>query len=195
MKKIRISPNANVVSVETLKGKFERLANSVGDNGLTPNFSYTIIPGAYGVKAGINPQTNKPLEYPIIKAVKIGVKSNKVSGLSDLSINSLKRTINIDETTTDVVDFSSILPNCTELNSLQLLEHLPAEKMFAVVPNGTLLASTNFDTVVRPRQLYKVVEFLDAAKINEVLDAAITAGLIEEETETETAEKATKPKK
>ena len=195
MKKVKISPNASVVSVETLRTKFERLAANVGDNGLTPNFQYIIIANSYGVKAGVNPQTNKPLEYPTIKAVKIGTKSNKVSGLSDLSINSLKRTINIDETTTDVVDFSSILPNCTELNSLQLLEHLPADRMFAVVPNGTLLASTNFDTVVRPRQVYKVVEFLDAAKINEVLDAAISVGLIEEETETETAEKATKPKK
>ena len=193
MKKVKISPNANVVSVETLRTKFERLAANIGDNGLTPNFQYIIIANSYGVKAGVNPQTNKPLEYPTIKAVKIGTKSNKVSGLSDLSINSLKRTINIDETTTDVVDFSSILPNCTELNSLQLLEHLPADRMFAVVPNGTLLASTNFDTVVRPRQVYKVVEFLDAAKINEVLDAAISAGLIEEETEE--TEKATKPKK
>ena len=109
MKKVKISPNANVVSVETLKQKFERLALSVGDNGLTPNFSYTIIPGAYGVKAGINPQTNKPLEYPIIKAVKIGVKSNKVSGLSELSINSLKRTINIEDSTSDVIDFSAII--------------------------------------------------------------------------------------
>ena len=193
MKKVKISPSANIVSVETLRTKFERLAANVGDNGLTPNFQYIIIANSYGVKAGVNPQTNKPLEYPTIKAVKIGTKSNKVSGLSDLSINSLKRTINIDETTTDVVDFSSILPNCTELNSLQLLEHLPADRMFAVVPNGTLLASTNFDTVVRPRQVYKVVEFLDAAKINEVLDAAISAGLIEEETEE--TEKATKPKK
>ena len=186
MKKVRISPSANIVSVETLKTKFERLAANIGDNGLTPNFQYIIIANSYGVKAGVNPQTNKPIEYPIIKAVKIGTKSNKVSGLSDLSVNSLKRTVNIDETTADVVDFSSILPNCTELNSLQLLEHLPADRMFAVVPNGTLLASTNFDTVVRPRQVYKVVEFLDAAKINEVLDAAISAGLIEEETETET---------
>ena len=194
MKKVKISPNANVVNVETLRTKFERLAANIGDNGLTPNFQYIIIANSYGVKSGINPQTNKPLEYPIIKAVKIGAKSNKVSGLSDLSINSLKRTINIDETTADVVDFSSILPNCTELNSLQLLEHLPAEKMFAVIPNGTLLASTNFDTAVRPRQVYKVVEFLDAAKINEVLDAAITAGLIELE-EPEKAEKAEKPKK
>ena len=190
MKKVKISPNANVVSVETLRTKFERLAANIGDNGLTPNFQYIIIANSYGVKNGVNPQTNKPIEYPIIKAVKIGTKSNKVSGLSDLSVNSLKRTVNIDETTADVVDFSSILPNCTELNSLQLLEHLPADRMFAVIPNGTLLASTNFDTVVRPRQVYKVVEFLDAAKINEVLDAAITAGLIEEETET-----ATKPKK
>ena len=194
MKKVKISPNANVVSVATLRTKFERLAANIGDNGLTPNFQYIIIANSYGVKSGINPQTNKPLEYPIIKAVKIGTKSNKVSGLSDLSVNSLKRTVNIDETTADVVDFSSILPNCMELNSLQLLEHLPADKMFAVVPNGTLLASTNFDTVVRPRQVYKVVEFLDAAKINEVLDAAISAGLIEEETETET-EKATETEK
>ena len=91
----------------------------------------------------------------------------------------------------DVVDFSSILPNCTELNSLQLLEHLPADRMFAVVPNGTLLASTNFDTVVRPRQVYKVVEFLDNAKIDEVLETAKMAGLID----IEEPEAATKPKK
>ena len=70
MKKVKISPNANVVSVETLRTKFERLAANIGDNGLTPNFQYIIIANAYGVKSGINPQTNKPLEYPIIKAVK-----------------------------------------------------------------------------------------------------------------------------
>ena len=191
MKKFKISPNANIVSVETLKSKFERLAANIGDNGLTPNFQYVIISGAYGVKSGINPQNNKPIEYPIIKAVKIGTKSNKVSGLSDLSVNSLKRTVNIDENTADVVDFSSILPNCMELNSLQLLEHLPADRMFAVVPNGTVLASTNFDTVVRPRQVYKVIELVDNTKINAVIEAAISAGLID----VEEPEKAEKPKK
>ena len=191
MKKFKISPNANIVSVETLRTKFERLAANIGDNGLTPNFQYIIIANSYGVKSGINPQTNKPLEYPIIKAVKIGTKSNKVSGLSDLSVNSLKRTVNVEDSSMDVVDFSSILPNCTELNSLQLLEHLPADRMFAVVPNGTLLASTNFDTVVRPRQVYKVVEFLDNAKIDEVLETAKAAGIID----IEEPEAATKPKK
>ena len=191
MKKVKISPNANVVSVETLRTKFERLAANIGDNGLTPNFQYIIIANSYGVKAGINPQTNKPLEYPIIKAVKIGTKSNKVSGLSELSINSLKRTINIEDSTSDVVDFSSILPNCTELNSLQLLEHLPAEKMFAIVPNGTVVSTTNFDSTSRPRSVYKVIELTDMAVIENVINTAITAGLIEEET----PETATKPKK
>ena len=179
MKKIRISPNANVVSVETLKGKFERLANSVGDNGLTPNFSYTIIPGAYGVKAGINPQTNKPLEYPIIKAVKIGVKSNKVSGLSELSINSLKRTINIEDSTSDVIDFSAIITNAAELNALQLWESLPSEKMFAIVPNGTVVSTTNFDSTSRPRSIYKVIELADEKTVTEILATTKAAGLTE----------------
>ena len=191
MKKIKISPNANVVSVETLKGKFERLANSVGDNGLTPNFSYTIIPGAYGVKAGINPQTNKPLEYPIIKAVKIGVKSNKVSGLSELSINSLKRTINIEDSTSDVIDFSAIITNAAELNALQLLESLPSEKMFAIVPNGTVVSTTNFDSTSRPRSIYKVIEITDETTVNNVLETAKTAGIITFE-EPEEAEKKSK---
>ena len=191
MKKVKISPNANVVSVETLRTKFERLSANIGDNGLTPNFQYIIIANAYGVKAGINPQTNKPLEYPIIKAVKIGTKSNKISGLSDLSINSLKRTINIEDSTSDVIDFSAILPNSAELNSLQILESLPSEKMFAIVPNGTVVSTTNFDSTSRPRSVYKVIELTDMAVIENVINTAITAGLIEEET----PETATKPKK
>ena len=191
MKKVKISPNANVVSVETLRTKFERLAANIGDNGLTPNFQYVIIANSYGVKAGINPQTNKPLEYPIIKAVKIGAKSNKISGLSDLSINSLKRTINIEDSTSDVIDFSAILPNCTELNSLQILESLPSEKMFAIVPNGTVVSTTNFDSTLRPRSVYKVIELADMAVIENVINTAITAGLIE----LEEPEKAEKPKK
>ena len=191
MKKVKISPNANVVSVETLRTKFERLAANIGDNGLTPNFQYIIIANSYGVKSGINPQTNKPLEYPIIKAVKIGTKSNKISGLSDLSINSLKRTINIEDSTSDVIDFSSILTNSAELNSLQILESLPSEKMFAIVPNGTVVSTTNFDSTSRPRSVYKVIEITDMAVIENVINTAITAGLIEEET----PETATKPKK
>ena len=191
MKKVKISPNANVVSVETLRTKFERLAANIGDNGLTPNFQYIIIANAYGVKSGINPQTNKPIEYPIIKAVKIGTKSNKISGLSDLSINSLKRTINIEDSTSDVIDFSSILTNSAELNSLQILESLPSEKMFAIVPNGTVVSTTNFDSTSRPRSVYKVIELTDMAVIENVINTAITAGLIEEET----PETATKPKK
>ena len=191
MKKVKISPNANVLSAETLRTKFERLAANIGDNGLTPNFQYIIIANAYGVKSGINPQTNKPIEYPIIKAIKIGTKSNKISGLSDLSINSLKRTINIEDSTSDVIDFSSILPNCTELNSLQILESLPSEKMFAIVPNGTVVSTTNFDSTSRPRSVYKVMEITDMAVIENVINTAITAGLIEEET----PETATKPKK
>ena len=191
MKKVKISPNANVVSVETLRTKFERLAANIGDNGLTPNFQYIIIANAYGVKSGINPQTNKPIEYPIIKAVKIGTKSNKISGLSDLSINSLKRTINIEDSTSDVIDFSSILTNSAELNSLQILESLPSEKMFAIVPNGTVVSTTNFDSTSRPRSVYKVIELTDMAVIENVINTAISAGLIEEET----PETATKPKK
>ena len=191
MKKVKISPNANVVSVETLRTKFERLAANIGDNGLTPNFQYIIIANAYGVKSGINPQTNKPIEYPIIKAVKIGTKSNKISGLSDLSINSLKRTINIEDSTSDVIDFSSILTNSAELNSLQILESLPSEKMFAIVPNGTVVSTTNFDSTSRPRSVYKVIELTDMAVIENVINTAITAGLNEEET----PETATKPKK
>ena len=191
MKKVKISPNANVVSVETLRTKFERLAANIGENGLTPNFQYIIIANSYGVKAGINPQTNKPLEYPIIKAVKIGAKSNKISGLSDLSINSLKRTINIEDSTSDVIDFSSILTNSAELNSLQILESLPSEKMFAIVPNGTVVSTTNFDSTSRPRSVYKVIELTDRAVIENVINTAITAGLIE----LEEPEKAEKPKK
>ena len=191
MKKVKISPNANVVSVETLRTKFERLAANIGDNGLTPNFQYIIIANAYGVKSGINPQTNKPIEYPIIKAVKIGTKSNKISGLSDLSINSLKRTINIEDSTSDVIDFSSILTNSAELNSLQILESLPSEKMFAIVPNGTVVSTTNFDSTSRPRSVYKVIELTDMAVIENVINTAITAGLIE----LEEPEKAEKPKK
>ena len=177
MKKVKISPNANVVSVETLRTKFERLAANIGDNGLTPNFQYIIIANAYGVKSGINPQTNKPIEYPIIKAVKIGTKSNKVSGLSDLSVNSLKRTINVDDSTLDVIDFSSILPDAPELNALQILESLPEDKVFAVVPNGAVVSTTNFDSTSRPRQVYKVVEISDAAKVTEILAATKAAGI------------------
>lgn len=192
MKKVKVVPNEAVVSVETLKQKFERLGQSIGENGLTPNFQYIIIANTYGVKAGINPQTNKPLEYPIIKAVKIGSKSNKISGLSDLSINSLKKTINIEDATSDVIDFSSILPNCSELNPLQILESLPSEKMFAIVPNGTVVSTTNFDSTSRPRSIYKAVEISDETTINNVLETAVKAGLITfEEPEAAT----TKPKK
>ena len=191
MKKVKISPTANVVTIETLKSKFERLSLAIGENGLTPNFTYTIIPGTYGIKAGVNPQTNKPVEYPTVRAVKIGQKSNKISGMAELSINSLKRTINIEDSTSDVIDFSSILPNCTELNSLQILESLPSEKMFAIVPNGTVVSTTNFDSTSRPRSVYKVMEITDMAVIENVINTAITAGLIEEET----PETATKPKK
>ena len=191
MKKIKISPNANVVSVETLRTKFERLAANIGDNGLTPNFQYIIIANAYGVKAGINPQTNKPVEYPTVKAVKIGNKSAKVSGLSELSINSLKRTVNVEDSSIDVVDFSTVITNSSELNSLQLLETLDKNKLFAVVPNGTVVSTTNFDSTSRPRPVYKVMEITDMAVIENVINTAITAGLIEEET----PETATKPKK
>ena len=177
MKKFKLSPSASVQTAEQIRQKFERLAQNVGANGLTPNFQYAIISGAYDTKSGINPQTNKPVDYPIIKAIKIGVKSNKVSGLSDLSINSLKRTINVDDSTLDVIDFSAILPDCSELNALQILETLPEDKCFAIVPNGTVLASTNFDANVRPRQLYKVVEISDAAKVTEILAATKAAGI------------------
>ena len=179
MKKFKISPNANIVSVETLKSKFERLSLSVGENGLTPNFLYAIVSGAYGVKAGVNPQTNKPVEYPTVRAVKIGQKSSKVSGLSELSINSLKRTVNVDEQTVDVIDFTAILPDCSELNALQILESLKEDKVFAIVPNGTVLASTNFDANIRPRQLYKVVELTDAATITNIIKATKDAGITE----------------
>ena len=191
MKKVKISPSANVITVETLKSKFERLSLAIGENGLTPNFTYTIIPGTYGIKAGVNPQTNKPVEYPTVRAVKIGQKSNKISGMAELSINSLKRTINIEDSTSDVIDFSSILTNSAELNSLQILESLPSEKMFAIVPNGTVVSTTNFDSTSRPRSVYKVIELTDMAVIENVINTAITAGLIEEET----PETATKPKK
>ena len=191
MKKIKISPSANVVTAAQLKGKFERLASGVGDNGLTPSFQYAIIQGAYGIKSGVNPQTNKPVEYPTVKAIKIGNKSAKVSGLSELSINSLKRTVNIEENSIDVIDFSSILSNHSELNSLQILESLPSEKLFAIVPNGTVVSSTNFDSTLRPRAIYKVIELTDMAVIENVINTAITAGLIE----LEEPEKAEKPKK
>ena len=191
MKKVKISPNANVVSVETLRTKFERLAANIGENGLTPNFQYIIIANSYGVKAGVNPQTNKPVEYPTVRAVKIGQKSNKISGMAELSINSLKRTVNIEENSIDVIDFSSILSNHSELNSLQILESLPSEKLFAIVPNGTVVSTTNFDSTSRPRSVYKVIELTDMAVIENVINTAITAGLIEEET----PETATKPKK
>ena len=191
MKKVKISPNANVVSVETLKSKFERLSLAIGENGLTPNFTYAIIPGTYGIKAGVNPQTNKPVEYPTVRAVKIGQKSNKISGFSELSINSLKRTVNVEDSSIDVVDFSTVITNSSELNSLQLLETLDKNKLFAIIPNGTVVSSTNFDTVNRPRSVYKVMEITDMAVIENVINTAITAGLIEEET----PETATKPKK
>lgn len=190
MKKVKISPNANVVSVETLTTKFQRLAISVGDNGLTSSFSYVLIHSTYGIKEGVNPQTRQAVEYPTIRAIKIGSKSNKVCGIAELSINSLKRTVNVEESSVDVVDFSTVITNSSELNALQLLETLNKEKFFMIVPNGTILASTNFDTVVRPRQVFKVVELIDEATINAVIEAAITAGLIEEETP-----EATKPKK
>lgn len=179
MKKFKLAPAANVVTVETLKSKFERLSLSVGENGLTPNFKYVLIQGAYNVKSGINPQTNKPVEYATVKSVRIGEKSGKVSGLSELSINSLKRTVNVDEQTVDVIDFTTILPNCSELNALQLLESLNEDKVFAIVPNGTVLANTNFDTNVRPRQLYKVIEISDAATITAVTKATKDVGLTE----------------
>ena len=178
MKKFKISPKANVQTVEQLKEKFERLGQSVGANGLTPSFKYVLIAGAYDTKTGINPQNNKPVDYPIIKSVKIGQKSDKVNGIADLSINSLKRTVNVDEQTINVIDFS-VLSNAEELNALQLLETLDESKCFAIVPNGTVLASTNFDANIRPRQLYKVIELTDAAKITEVLAATKAAGLTE----------------
>ena len=192
MKKIKIAPAANVVTVETLKSKFERLSSSIGENGLTPNFTYAIIPGTYGIKAGVNPQTNKPVEYPTVRAVKIGNKSAKVSGLSELSINSLKRTVNVDDTTVDVIDFSGILPNCSELNPLQILETLPSDKMFAIVPNGTVVSTTNFDSTSRPRSIYKVIEIADEAAINNILETAKNASLI---TFDEPEKAAEKPKK
>ena len=188
MKKFKISPNANIVSVETLKNKFERLSLSVGENGLTPNFKYVIVQGAYNVKSGINPQNNKPVEYPTVKAVRIGEKSGKVSGLSELSINSLKRTVNVEDSSMDVVDFSTVITNSSELNALQLLETLDKNKMFAIVPNGTVVSCTNFDTVNRPRTVYKVVELIDEATINAVIEAAKNAGLIDIE-EPEAAKK------
>lgn len=179
MKKFKISPNASVQTAEQIKQKFERLAQNVGANGLTPNFQYAIISGAYDTKTGINPQTNKPVDYAVVKAVKIGMKSNKVSGLSDLSINSLKRTINVDDSTLDVIDFSSILPDCSERNALQILESLPEDKVFAVVPNGAVISTTNFDSTSRPRQVYKVIEISDAAMITAVVKATKDAGLTE----------------
>ena len=179
MKKFKISPNANIVSVETLKSKFERLAAAVGENGLTPNFKYVIVQGAYNVKSGINPQTKQAVEYPTVKAVRIGEKSGKISGLSELSINSLKRTINIEDSVIDVIDFTAILPNCSELNALQIIESLEEDKIFAVVPNGTLVGTTNFDSTSRPRQIYKVIELTDAATITAVTKATKDAGLTE----------------
>ena len=103
MKKVKLCPSANIVSAETLKQKFNRLASSIGDNGLTSSFSYVIIAGTYGIKAGINPQNKQTVDYPTVKAVKIGQKSNKVCGIAELSINSLKRTVNIEENFIDVV--------------------------------------------------------------------------------------------
>lgn len=179
MKKVKISPTANVVTIETLKSKFERLSLAIGENGLTPNFTYAIIPGAYGIKAGVNPQTNKPVEYPTVRAVKIGQKSNKISGMAELSINSLKRTINVDDSTLNVIDFSSILPDCSELNALQILETLPSDKMFTIVPNGTVVSTTNFDSTSRPRSIYKVIELADEKTVTEILATTKAAGLTE----------------
>ena len=211
MKKFRILPHEAIVSVETLTTKFQRLATSVGDNGLTSSFSYVLIHSTYGIKEGVNPQTKQAVQYPTIRAIKIGQKSNKVCGIAELSINSLKRTINVEDTTVDVIDFSGVLPNSAELNPLQLLETLDKEKLFMIVPNGTILASTNFDANVRPRQIFKVVELIDTVMITAVIEAAKEAGLITETEETETeeteteetettekaekAEKAEKPKK
>ena len=191
MKKFKLSPNAKVQTVEQIRQKFERLAQNVGANGLTPNFQYAIIQGAYDTKSGINPQTNKPVDYAVVKSVKIGNKSNKVSGIADLSINSLKRTINIDDSSIDVIDFTAVLPDCSELNSLQMLESLPSEKMFAIVPNGTVIANTNFDSTLRPRQLYKCIEIADSSKIDDILETAKKEGIIV----FEEPEAATKPKK
>ena len=179
MKKFKISPNASVQTAAQIKQKFERLAANVGANGLTPNFQYALVQGAYDTKSGINPQTNKPVDYAVVKSVKIGNKSAKISGIADLSINSLKRTVNVDEQTVDVIDFSTILPDCSELNALQILESLKEDKVFAIVPNGTVLASTNFDANVRPRQLYKVVELTDAATITNIIKATKDAGITE----------------
>ena len=179
MKKFKISPNASVQTAEQIKQKFERLAQNVGANGLTPNFQYALIQGAYDTKSGINPQNNKPVDYAVVKSVKIGNKSAKISGIADLSINSLKRTVNVDEQTVDVIDFSAILPDCSELNALQILESLKEDKVFAIVPNGTVLASTNFDANVRPRQLYKVIELTDTTAITAVVKATKDAGLTE----------------
>ena len=179
MKKFKISPNASVQTAEQIKQKFERLAANVGANGLTPNFQYALVQGAYDTKSGINPQTNKPVDYAVVKSVKIGNKSAKISGIADLSINSLKRTVNVDEQTVDVIDFTAILPDCSELNALQILESLKEDKVFAIVPNGTVLANTNFDSNVRPRQLYKCIEISDAAMVTAVIKATKDAGLTE----------------
>ena len=188
MKKFRVLPHEAIVSVETLTTKFQRLAISVGDNGLTSSFSYVLIHSTYGIKEGVNPQTRQAVEYPTIRAIKIGSKSNKVCGIAELSINSLKRTVNVEESSVDVVDFSTVITNSSELNALQLLETLNKEKFFMIVPNGTILASTNFDTVVRPRQVFKVVELVDTVMINAVIEAAKEAGLITEIEETEETE-------
>ena len=177
MKKFKISPTANVQTAEQLKQKFERLAANVGANGLTPNFQYAIIQGAYDTKTGINPQNSKPVDYAVVKSVKIGNKSAKISGIADLSINSLKRTVNVDEQTVDVIDFTAILPDCSELNALQILESLPEDKVFAVVPNGAVVSTTNFDSTSRPRQVYKVVELTDAATITNIVKATKDAGI------------------
>ena len=177
MKKFKISPNASVQTVEQIKQKFERLAQNVGANGLTPSFQYAIISGAYDTKTGINPQTSKPVDYAVVKSVKIGNKSAKISGIADLSINSLKRTVNVDEQTVDVIDFTAILPDCSELNALQILESLPEDKVFAVVPNGAVVSTTNFDSTSRPRQVYKVIEISDAAKVTEIIAATKAAGI------------------
>ena len=83
----------------------------------------------------------------------------------------------MDDSTLDVIDFTAILPDCSELNALQILESLPEDKVFAVVPNGAVVSTTNFDSTSRPRQVYKVIEISDAAKVTEILAATKAAGI------------------
>ena len=111
--------------------------------------------------------------------------------MKGIKLIGLKRTVNVEDSSIDVVDFSTVITNSSELNSLQLLETLDKNKLFAIIPNGTVVSSTNFDSTLRPRSVYKVIELTDMAVIENVINTAITAGLIEEET----PETATKPKK